>query len=552
MVGDPVLIPERGVLALSDVEWERAALRADVISKLVSLPKRSSKNVEEAAQTLKVSKRTIYLLISRWMAGGGLVTDMARLPNHGGKGKSRLSVTKEKIIEEAIDRIHLSRPRRSVATLMREIQKQSLLAGLHPPATNTVTSRISLRDPASVLKLRYGPEAARNLRAVSGSTPPAQAPMDVIQMDHTPMDVMVVDSSTRESIGRPYLTLAIDEFSRCIVGFVITLEAPSAVSAGLCLANAVSPKSVFIERMDVDVSWPMDGLMRSVYLDNAAEFKGEAIRRGCAQYGIALHYRPIGSPHYGGIVERVIGTFMRMVHELPGTTFSNHAEKGDYASEKCAALTMLELQKWMTLAICGVYHNTNHSTILQSPLAKWADGIAMHGSPKAVVNPESFLVDFLPVKRRILGRAGFVIDHIAYFSNALKPWIARRHELGKFTIRFDPRDISRIWVLDASVGSYLEVPYRTLSNPAATTWEQRGAIARLRAHGRSHIDETAIFRSIEEMRKIAEQAAASKKSARRSLARRAHLNPSKQKPVEPPLESGEYSPVRPFEEIEEW
>ncbi len=29
----------------------------------------------------------------------------------------------------------------------------------------------------------------------------------------------------------------IDVFSRCIVGLVVTLEAPSALSAGLCLAH---------------------------------------------------------------------------------------------------------------------------------------------------------------------------------------------------------------------------------------------------------------------------------------------------------------------------
>jgi putative transposase len=39
-----------------------------------------------------------------------------------------------------------------------------------------------------------------------------------------------------------------------------------------------------------------------------------------------LSYRPPGQPHFGGIVERLIGTMMRMVHdEVPGTTFSNTA-----------------------------------------------------------------------------------------------------------------------------------------------------------------------------------------------------------------------------------
>jgi transposase InsO family protein len=42
------------------------------------------------------------------------------------------------------------------------------------------------------------------------------------------MDLIVVDPIDREPIGRPWLTVAIDTYSRCIAGFHVTLEAPSA------------------------------------------------------------------------------------------------------------------------------------------------------------------------------------------------------------------------------------------------------------------------------------------------------------------------------------
>lgn len=61
----------------------------------------------------------------------------------------------------------------------------------------------------------------------------------------------------------------------------------------------------------------MAGKPRRLYLDNASEFKSEALRRGCEQHGIELSYRPLGRPHYGGIIERIIGTVMQRVHELP-------------------------------------------------------------------------------------------------------------------------------------------------------------------------------------------------------------------------------------------
>jgi putative transposase len=58
-----------------------------------------------------------------------------------------------------------------------------------------------------------------------------------------------------------------------------------------------------------------------------------------------------------------------------------------------------------------------------------------------------------------------VIDHVHYFSDALKPWIAPREHLDRFVISRDPRDISRVWVLDPD---------------GAATWRSRIGRCRIR------------------------------------------------------------------------
>ncbi|WP_434803297.1 integrase catalytic domain-containing protein [Pantoea stewartii] len=55
----------------------------------------------------------------------------------------------------------------------------------------------------------------------------------------------------------------------------------------------------WLEILRVEMDWPMSGKPRLLYLDNATEFKSEALRRGCEQHGIRLDYRPPGQPHYG-------------------------------------------------------------------------------------------------------------------------------------------------------------------------------------------------------------------------------------------------------------
>ncbi|WP_458249987.1 hypothetical protein [Citrobacter freundii] len=72
---------------------------------------------------------------------------------------------------------------------------------------------------------------------------------------------------------------------------------------------------------------------------------------------------------HGGIVERIIGTAMQMIHdEPPGTTFSNPDQRGDYDSENKAALTLRELGALAHIMV-GTYHGSVHNGLLQPPAA---------------------------------------------------------------------------------------------------------------------------------------------------------------------------------------
>ncbi|WP_043424229.1 Mu transposase C-terminal domain-containing protein [Arthrobacter sp. 135MFCol5.1] len=561
MEADADRIVADGQLTMSDAAWEQAKNRTMVIGALAKRRVTGIAAADEAAIKLGVSRRRVYLLLRRYRQGSGLVTDLALHRSTGGKGGNRLPEQVEDIVRGLIRRRYLTRQKLSVAALHREIIRACALQGVRAPSRNTVSRRISLLNPVEVGRRREGPDAVRPLQSAGGEVPTISSILEQVQIDHTVMDIVVVDERERRPIGRPYLTVAIDVFSRALVGLVLTLEPPSAVSVGLCLAHAVADKRPWLEHLGVHAEWPMSGKPKSLFLDNAAEFKSEALRRGCEQHGIRLSYRPPGQPHYGGIVERIIGTVMREIHELPGTTFSSPVERGRYDSEKMAALTLRELEKWLVLAVTS-YHGSRHGTLGQTPAATWAAGIAASGIPATTANQTAFLVDFLPVIRRTLTRTGFLIDHVHYFANALKPWITRRDCLGKFIIRRDPRDISRIWVLEPDGRNYVEVPYRSISNPSISLWEHRQALNQLRARGAAQVDEAILFRMVEQMRQVSETAVNTTKRLRRETERRKqakdphHLGiQSTQVPraLEVPADVGpEKAAVQPFEQIEEW
>jgi putative transposase len=105
-----------------------------------------------------------------------------------------------------------------------------------------VALRIAGLDPRKVTHRREGQDAARDLQGVGGVPPPVSAPLEQVQIDHTVIDLIVVDERDRQPIGRPYLTLAIDVFTRCVVGMVVTLEArpPSRSACAWCMPPATS------------------------------------------------------------------------------------------------------------------------------------------------------------------------------------------------------------------------------------------------------------------------------------------------------------------------
>ena len=137
---------------------------------------------------------------------------------------------------------------------------------------------------------------------------------------------------------------------------VVTLEAPSALSVGLCLAHAVTDKRPWLERLDVEASWPMSGKPRELYVDNAAEFKSEALRRGCEQHGdraalpaagpAALRRdRRAGDRHDDADGARAAG------HDV----LQHRASAAATTATRQAALTVRELERWLALAVAG-YH----------------------------------------------------------------------------------------------------------------------------------------------------------------------------------------------------
>ena len=443
-MADLSLIPE--------VAWSEARRRAGVIRPLADRDHCPRYMVQAAAATLGLSERQTYTLLRRCREAGGDLTALVPGRSSGGRDRPRTTPASEAALRRVVHEVYLTPQKPTAAEMAREVAGRCRAEKLRPPSSSTVRRR--LRSLPLTDRRKRGEEHPE-AKPVHGHAPPVRFPLDLVQVDHTPMDLILVDPLDREPIGRPWLTVAIDVQSRYIAGFHVTLDAPSAVSVGLCLTHVAMDKAPWLALRDVEADWPVQGKPRRVGVDNGAEFHSAAFERGCEQHGIGIDWRPPGRPRFGGVVERVIGTLMGLVHGLPGTTFSNIGQRGSYDSDKAACLTLEELERWLAVAVAKYYHLRPHEGLDgQAPLRRWQDGaaalVAEGGSIPVPRDLRAYLVDFLPVLRRSLQRDGLSIDHMTYFSSALRAWITARNRPGPLLVRRDPRDLSRVFVLDRS------------------------------------------------------------------------------------------------------
>ncbi|MHB1697432.1 MAG: transposase [bacterium] len=528
----PVDVPAHAKLPLeaqNDKHREEANGKLKIIEPLLQSG-RTRKQVGERAAEYGVSISTIYNWINRYEQTYSLSSLVPAYLLKGGKGKSRLKEKTESIIRQVIEGRYLTKQKLAVTAVYDEIRMLCRESGETFPSINTVRNRIREIAPSDVIKGRRGrSEFLSGYSAVKDSFD-AKFPLEIVQIDHTPLDIMVVDDAMRKPIGRPYLTVATDIFSRMIYGFYLTLQAPSYFSVGQTVYLGIMPKKTYLQSMGIEGTWNIFGLPKSmtIHMDNAAEFRGYALKRFCEEYNIGVDFRPRGAPYYGGHIERLVKTINMKIHTLPGTTFSNPKEKGDYDSEGKAVFTMKELERWIAEFIVNSYHKTIHSSLGTTPEKKYETGVFGDADTPGTGLPdimdreeaERIRISLLPFEERTVQKDGISFEGIKYFHDLLRKYIRIEGKGGvrkSFTIRYDPRDLSKIYFYEPDLKMYFPIPYRNMGFPSISLWNVREAKKRLRNAGLRDFDETAIFQSFKKLRQIEAESYEKTKSARRKL-----------------------------------
>lgn len=435
---------------------------------MVSSPDKLEPKISVIAQELNDIAPPSSGTVWRWWRKYSPTQSITKLcPVHHRAGR-RTDATQRGIFEEAVAEVFLTPQKMPGKAVVESVERKITRLNL----SVSEDQRVRMPSPASIYRwldqlyyqvvsnARAGRTATtKELRSAIGSVKVNRI-LERIELDHTPCDVMIICKLTRLILGRPWITLAIDRYSRMIVGFYISFHTPSQTSVLYSMRMMIMPKDALLARFpDVIGPWPARGLPDTIATDNGMELHGDTVESVCLEMGINLHYCGVAHPEMKGAVERAIGTVNRgLIHTLPGTTFSNVKQRGDYDSQAHAAIDIEVLTHVLVKWIVDQYHKQPHRGLKgRTPLEVWQENekstvIELPAFPRQLENIVG--ID----DTRTLFHYGLAHDNLNYNSPLLQTLNVKVEGTRKLQLRAFEHDVSYIAVFHPDLKEFIDVP----------------------------------------------------------------------------------------------
>ncbi|MFF5485731.1 Mu transposase C-terminal domain-containing protein [Streptomyces virginiae] len=443
----------------------------------------SSLSLVERAQAkadeLGVSLRTVQGKRSRYAQQGlwGLVDQrLVRITEATGRADARLVA----VIREALDaETHTSTGTRS--RLIRRVIKMVEAThgeGVVPlPSKNTF---YKLVDALSTGRHSFGSAVTRRQTAnrPQGPFTPtfADRPGEQVQIDSTPLDVMVVLDSGLTV--RADLTIAVDVATRTICAAVLRPVGTKAVDASLLLARMLVPEPMrpgwsqslrmAASRMPHRRLLDADTRMKqaaakpvivpdTVVIDGGKVFISDTFIRACDRLGVSVQRSRPRTPTDKAIVEATFSAINTLFcQHLAGYTGPNVSRRGERVEEQ-AVWTIPELQDLLDEWLLAGWQARPHDSLrdpfrpkkAMSPNDKYASLVAACGYLPLVLRGEDYL-ELLPVAWRAVNDYGIRINYRTYDCADLGPWRRQNSghaaKRGLWEVHYDPYDLSHVFV----------------------------------------------------------------------------------------------------------
>ncbi|ENQ3111345.1 DDE-type integrase/transposase/recombinase [Bacillus cereus] len=370
--------------------------------------------------------------------GNGYLGLIPKSKDRGNRG-DKLPLESIELMNEYIEREYETNKQKSMRVVYGSLINACDEKGIIAPSYKTFTNYIKVRPKALKVEKRKGKRAAYNYNQfyweLELKTPRhGERVFHVSHIDHTELDIELVDSKTNKSLGRPWLTLMTDAYSRKILSFFLTFDPPSYRSVMMVMRDCVRRHS---------------RLPQIVVVDNGKEFSSVYFETLLAYFEITKKSRPPAKSRFGSVIERMFGTTNTMfIHNLKGNTLimKDVRQVTKSVNPKTHAVwTIKDLYGYLNDWFEDVYHNLSHPALGQTPLECSEQNSVISGSRefKLIRYDDEFKVLTLPSTAKGTAKVhvgrGVKIDYKYYWcSEFSNPKV----ENTNVAVRYDPYDIS--------------------------------------------------------------------------------------------------------------
>lgn len=192
--------------------------------------------------------------------------------------------------------------------------------------------------------------------------------MELVHIDSTLLDVDLRSSITGESIGKPWLTLAMCAHTRRVVGMYLSFLPPSHVSSMMVLTDIVRRTG---------------RLPDAVIVDWGSEFKAKCWTLALATLQIIKHVRPKSAPRFGSILERMFGkSTTEILNNIIGSTKlrKNVRTLSPLVDpSRLSGLWLIDIHTALEDYFFRIYDNTKHPTTMFTPKIATERSLIVHG-----------------------------------------------------------------------------------------------------------------------------------------------------------------------------
>ena len=421
------------------------------------------------AQELKDNKPPSWRTVCRWhksyvKANYSVKGLYSKWSNQGNRSK-RMHDEVEACIQPAIDFfISPLRPTRQAAYEILEnkvveinlLRRQKGLLEHTIPSYQTFLNRLAKVTPYAKRKGQYGQHKADIEFNPVGTGVVTSRVMERISVDHTRLDLFVIDSESGLPLGRPWLTLAVDEYSRSIVGFYISFRDPDFIVLLKLIRSIVEDKRHLNEQFPfLQKEWLCYGIPELFVFDNGREFWCDDLEKVLAELNIQYTFNPVQHPWYKGKVERKFGAINTgLLSQMSGKTFNSIAERDDYNPKKNAVIRFNSFIDIFYKWVIDEYQITPTTEEQIIPNVYWNQSVDEF--PPRVIEPDRMGIILGRPEESKLRRGGIYFKKIRYESEELAAYRATVGSV-KASYKVDPDNLSAIYVYNTLKHCYMKV-----------------------------------------------------------------------------------------------